>query len=439
MEPGKKRALRIAALVMFVLAYWYTKEILFGSAWWATGSWQPLAFAAAFLSCLAWLSRNAPAAPEEPRRTDGRTSAGIAACLLLQSVAFGVFPVHDDLMGLFQVLLWHATAVFAVLAWAGMLAENRLGLLFPADAVNGAVRIPFRNLLLRARILYGHWGMQDAEPDEKKDRPFRVGAMAVPLLTAVIAAVLVIFAAAQLSAASTSFAAIGDWILDFFGTFSLEYFQIDVLPYLILSIPVGAYLYGLVAGCLTEFPKALTRKSWEKGTRPLRIFPEASWNLILAALLAVYALFFALAGGWSDIFDLAQFSAGEACGSAVSGFWQLVQVMCLNFGVLIASTVFAGHPLWEQKTGRKLAAALLVFGLGFGFLAFWKLFVLYIGLYGPTPRRVFAGWVLCVLLCWDALGLLRLRKRFPASAVGIWGALISFTVLNLFPIEALCR
>ena len=40
---------------------------------------------------------------------------------------------------------------------------------------------------------------------------------------------------------------------------------------------------------------------------------------------------------------------------------------------------------------------------------------------------------------WGALGLLRLQKRFPASTVGIWGALISFTILNLVPIEALCR
>lgn len=436
MEPGKKSALRLAALVMFVLAYWYTKAILFGSDW-AMGSWQPLAFAAAFLAFLAWLTRRAPAAPEEARRADGRTSAGIAACLLLQSVAFGVFPVHDDLMGVFQVLLWHATAVFAVLAAAGMLAENKLGLLFPADAVNGAVRIPFRNLFLRARILYGRWDRK--EPEKQEGRPSRAAAVAVPLLTAVIAVILALFAAAQLSAASTSFAAIGDRLSDFFGTFSMDRFLTDVLPYLILSIPVGAYLYGLVAGCLTDSPKALTRASWERGTRPLRIFPEASWNLILGALLAVYALFFALAGGWSEIFDLAQFSAGEACGSAVSGFWQLVRVMCLNFGLLFASTVFAGHPIWEQKRGRKLAAALLVFGLGFGFLAFWKLFVLYIGLFGPTPRRVFAGWVLCVLLFWDALGLLRLQKRFPASTVGIWGALISFTILNLVPIEALCR
>ncbi|MGN1024597.1 MAG: DUF4153 domain-containing protein [Lachnospiraceae bacterium] len=438
MESGKKSTLRLAALVMFVLAYWYTKEILFGSSW-AMGNWQPLAFAAAFLVYLAWLIRRAPASPDGERQIKVRTSAGIAACLLLQSVAFGVFPVHDDLMGVFQVLLWHATAVFAVLAATGMLAENRLGLLFPADGLNGAVRIPFRNLFLRARILYGRWDRPDQEPAGKEGKTSRVGAVAVPILTTVIASALVVFAASELSAASTSFAAIGDRLADFFGTISMDWFLYDCLPYLILSIPVGAYLYGLVAGCLTESPKALTGKSWESGTRSLRIFPETSWNLILGALLAVYTLFFALAGGWSEIFDLAQFSAGEACGSAVSGFWQLVRVMCLNFGILFASTVFAGRPLWEQKTGRKLAAALLVFGLGFGFLAFWKLFVLYVGLFGPTPRRIFAGWVLCVLLFWDALGLLRLRKRFPASTVGIWGALVSFTILNLFPIEALCR
>ena len=113
--------------------------------------------------------------------------------------------------------------------------------------------------------------------------------------------------------------------------------------------------------------------------------------------------------------------------------------MLLNFLVLLASFVFGKEPAWAQKRARILAAVLLVFGLGFGFLAFWKLFVIYIGAFGPTPRRIFAGWVLLVLLFWDVLGLVRLKKNFRAAGIGLRAALVSFTVLALVPIETLCR
>lgn len=433
MRLEQRRALRIAAAVMFVIAYWYTKGILFANNW-ERGSWQPLLVVAAFLALATWLAKCLQGGEQVPeKRSDRRETLLLGACLFLQSLAFGLYPVHEDLIGIFQVLLWHGTAIFFVLSLAGMLADHRLGLLFPADAANGAFRIPFQNLFLRAKLL---WGRR-----EETERSSGAAAQktVILLLTGVVALVLALFAAAELSTASTSFAAIGDRIGLFFDGFSLRWLTQDFLPYFILSLPVGAYLFGLLGGSLLENPKVLTGGNWRRKTARLRAFPERSLLVVLGALAVVYAAFFALAGGWSGIFDLQGISAWDACKSAVAGFWQLVRVMLLNFLVLLASFVFGKEPAWAQKRARILAAVLLVFGLGFGFLAFWKLFVIYIGAFGPTPRRIFAGWVLLVLLFWNVLGLVRLKKNFRAAGIGLRAALVSFTVLALVPIETLCR
>jgi len=47
--------------------------------------------------------------------------------------------------------------------------------------------------------------------------------------------------------------------------------------------------------------------------------------------------------------------------------------------------------------------------------------------------------VLLVLLFWNVLGLVRLKKNFRAAGIGLRAALVSFTVLALVPIETLCR
>ena len=134
MRLEQRRALRIAAAVMFVIAYWYTKGIL-SSKNWERGSWQPLLVAAAFLALATWLAKCLQGGEQVPeKRSDRRETLLLGTCLFLQSLAFGLYPVHEDLIGIFQVLLWHGTAIFFVLSLAGMLADHRLGLLFPAPA-----------------------------------------------------------------------------------------------------------------------------------------------------------------------------------------------------------------------------------------------------------------------------------------------------------------
>ncbi|MBP3217465.1 MAG: hypothetical protein J6M46_03735, partial [Lachnospiraceae bacterium] len=78
------------------------------------------------------------------------------------------------------------------------------------------------------------------------------------------------------------------------------------------------------------------------------------------------------------------------------------------------------------------------FATVFALMAGYRLFVLYLFLYGPTPRRILSGWIICVLLLWCILTLIRFFKKIPAVRIGILAAAASFTVLCLFNIRGIC-
>ena len=118
----------------------------------------------------------------------------------------------------------------------------------------------------------------------------------------------------------------------------------------------------------------------------------------------------------------------------MDGFWQLVRVVSLNFALLLASCLFSRIPLWEDRRTRGLITVQFVCSLLFGLLAFWKLFVLYLGTYGATPRRILSGWMVIMLLLWTVLALIRFYRRIPAARISVLAAAASFSVLCLMPV-----
>ena len=172
----------------------------------------------------------------------------------------------------------------------------------------------------------------------------------------------------------------------------------------------------------------------------MRVAPAFAAYIIIGSLCLTYALFFLTGLG-----ELGQLlSAGtvaqaispqNASTVAVAGFWQLVRVSILNFAVLGVFYLIAKKPLWDQKGTRFAATILFIFTSLLALLAGWKLFGIYIYLYGPTPLRLISAWFILVLLVWCLLTLIRFYKPIQAIRIGIFYALISFTLLcYLYPI-----
>ncbi len=154
-----------------------------------------------------------------------------------------------------------------------------------------------------------------------------------------------------LAAADANFAALGQSVADWWNSLLNNIKYIDTLMYILLSLPVGAWLYGLVFGALRRTEPPTTAAQCTAALEHARIVPRSTATVAVAALCGVYALFFAVqAGEWFAAAPLG-LSAPDAAAFAVDGFWQRQKILLLNFGVL-AGVHFLGRRTAAQSAGR---------------------------------------------------------------------------------------
>ena len=413
-------------------------------------------------------------------------SCCLAAMILLQSLALLLYGPHADDVAVAQVLFWHFTCIYYVCARTGILTAGRTGVFFLLDAVNGVFIMPFRHFFLRliCRLRRGKRAVAGAEEtagtgtgsvraevdaavsveaddgarlqtSEKRSArslvtPERLKKAAVFCFTLFLAGTVCSVAWHELAGASEAFGRLGQGVAEFLARIlsfrGLAEFLEEYLPYVVFSIPIGAYLFGLVGGGLSDRSDAAREKKIREGLKQYRILPAYSVYLVLGSLLAVYLLFFAVqAAGLAGIL----FGAGgrslrelvsvqEACRYAVGGFWQLVRVVLLNFAVLLGLMLLSKIRLFEEKRPMILIDLLFACAAAFAVLAGFKLFVLYFYQYGPTPRRILAGWMVVMQLLWCVLALIRFHRRFPAVKIGVYAGAVSFTILMLLDIDRIC-
>ena len=413
-------------------------------------------------------------------------SCCLAAMILLQSLALLLYGPHADDVAVAQVLFWHFTCIYYVCARTGILTARRTGVFFLLDAVNGVFIMPFRHFFLRLicllrrgkRVVAGAEETAgtgtstvrtevNAEVSVEEDdgarpqtggkgsarslvTPERLKKAAVFCFTLFLAGTVCSIAWHELAGASEAFGRLGQGVAEFLARIlsfrGLAEFLEEYLPYVVFSIPIGAYLFGLVGGGLSDRNDATREKKIREGLVQYRILPAYSVYLILGSLLAVYLLFFAvqiaglagvlLGAGGRSLRELV--SVQEACRYAVGGFWQLVRVVLLNFAVLLGLMLLSKIRLFEEKRPMILIDLLFACAAAFAVLAGFKLFVLYFYQYGPTPRRILAGWMVVMQLLWCVLALIRFHRRFPAVKIGVYAGAVSFTILMLLDIDRIC-
>lgn len=383
------------------LAYLYTRGIFFGHGF---ASWALPAFA---LALILWVDLTAralhrPAAGETPLW---------AGCWLALSAAMPLWGYQYGGLSDWQIIVWHLFAIWFVLARCGMLAQGGTGGLVFLDALAGMFILPWTHLLDRCKALF-----QVLRRVMNRNR-LAAGAFTV-LLTLTVSAL----AWSQLSAADRHLAEITHWVAGWLCVTNEAF--INRLFWFLFSLPVGAWLYGLLSGCLRRDQPPVTPSAFHAGLEPCRRLPRCTAHAVLGALCALYLLFFALqlsewlSASWSGL------SAAHASAFAVEGFWELFRILLLNFAVLAAIRMLAA-----DAPAQPLVLLFCASGPAFALLALAKL-VTYAGLYGLTPRRVLAGWFLLVLLTWAVLALVRQFRRFPAARIAVFVLAVSFAVLS---------
>lgn len=401
-----------AALASYPLAWLYVKKLLFLNLF--EGFWL-LIFAVLFLAGVEVLARalHRPAGKETPLW---------AGCWLVLSVVMPLWGYQNTLSD-WQMLVWHLFAVWFVLARCGMLAQGYTGSLCFLDALAGLLVLPFGNFFRRI----GTIAAGIASLGRHRVRLRQTGVAAV---TAALTLLLCGTAWGLLSAADPNFAAVGQQVQRWLATLLDGPTVVENLFVFLLSLPVGAWLYGLVAGALRRQTPPCTGDRFYAALEPLRVLPAVTANTVVGALCAIYGLFFILqALEWLAAAPLG-LTAPQASTFAVDGFWELLRILLLDFCVLAAVRFLGRRPL-----PRMLAALFCLFGIAFAALAGAKLAV-YVRLYAFTPRRVVAGWFLCVLAVWAVLLLVRVFRVIPAARVGLAVLAVSFVLLSCVDLES---
>lgn len=283
-------------------------------------------------------------------------------------------------------------AVWWTISRAGVLLDGESGHFLPFDALNGFVLLPFGNFFLRVRTWW-HFASRPRREGKKLNTSALVGSIIAVLL----ALLLLLSSLEHLSGADAGF---GTLVGNITGFFTNNVNLVDFFFKLLVSLPVGAYIFGLISGSMRLSPERITeRRGFLKSLLgQLRIVPARVWSICLAVFIAVYAVFFVMQGGY--IFGA--FSRTLPEGMTVAqyarqGFFELCRVMALNFVLLWLVTRMSAQPVRERRLSLALCLALLAESILFAVVALSKL-ALYIDCFGFTPLRLESTWLASVLL-----------------------------------------
>lgn len=399
---------RIAAFLMYVLAYGYIR--MYGAM---LNDMNTLlarsllaAFTLGFVALTEYLHR------ATPRKRESWIWLGCTA-LILCSIVLRRGNAWDE--GLPFVFL-HIFAVWWALSRSDALLLGESSRLLPLDALDGFVVFPFKHFFLRIRTV--GFALSRLRGERKREKP-ETEALVWSLVIVAAALGLLALAANLLMNADNGFAALlsdvaewfrFDWDLDFLGEFLFRF---------LLSLPVGAFLYGLLGGTLREDRDALRKRAAgvDETLSMLRGVPVRVWLVLLALFCALYALFFAVQGRYL----FGAFTRTLPDGFIVSeyarqGFFELCKVMAVNFALLWLVTRTSKKGVRGERAALTLCLVLLAESFLLAIVAFSKL-ALYIDCFGFTPRRLQSTWLVCVLAfgcgC-AAWSLVRGEKSFRA-------------------------
>ncbi|MGT2958971.1 hypothetical protein A9Q68_09025 [Streptococcus bovimastitidis] len=348
--------------------------------------------------------------------------------VLAQLLAIGLWGLPEEL-AILQLLGLHITFIYYVLSRNNLLIQGRFGVLSFIDAFRGFWTIPFGHFRFRSRMRKIKMATEDTKPT------IDPGVLVTVLVSLIVASILGSFAISQLQVVSENFKDVTQGIAHFLGSlFSnltwLDYLC-DLFIYGPLSLPLGAYLYGLIiAPVIHQKASKADYASIQGKLSNYRVLPYYSTYIIIGSLCLIYSLFLV-----TSIFDLQSLlqlnhiSPQDASSTAVAGFWQLVRIALLNFTILALCYFFSSVFIWDKKIGKIFLTLLFAYTLAFALLAAWKLFGIYINLYGLTPLRLISGWFITVLIFWTCLTLARLCKSFDSVRLAIFYTLISFSCL----------
>lgn len=326
----------------------------------------------------------------------------------------------------------HVVVVYMVLSGTGHLLSERSSVLLPMDMINGFFFIPFTNFIRRILTIVECF-RPEAEmvevvlPDGstvmgKKPEKKPLNVFGIILVLTVIAGFFF--------AALNNLVSVDDHFSD--AVYSIEHFfdNVDIADSLgrfLLSLPVGAFLFGLFQGSARK-DNHLERNIHDKlvsFSPRMRFMPDNLLSAVLSLFGVLYLTFFvsqasymfsAFAGVLPDAFTASEY--------AVSGFYELINVVLINFALLATVRVFGSH---DRKILRILGVILMTESMVFATISASKI-ILYMSRFGYTFSRTLGLWGTSVVFAGSILAIIHLLKEKKTFAPWLWYSAGSYVV-----------
>ena len=395
------------AILVYFVAWMYARGILMNLGTELAGIWI-IAFTLVYL---AW-AESAGLLHGKPRSMEAFFWDGT---MFFLSILF-VRHLSDELFALYA-FLWHMAAICLALCQGLVLKDGKTDRCFPLYLLCGMFAIPYGNIFLRISTIIK--GVVHAI----KNNSGRT------IIVSLVISLPVCFVAFMLlSDASAVFANIRNAAYDIVS--GLYFIKEEDIFTLALSIPIGAWLYGLVEGSMRS---SNLQKDVEemlvKAENAIRL-PVLATNMLVFLLSLLYAFFF-LSQGY-EFFAYSAATVVDAYQYANRAFWSLLEVTFLNIAVHYVTMRLSMASAIDLEKTKKQAMLLDGFNIGIWLIALLRLLA-YIR-YGLTARRLVALLMLLTSGCAIATTQASLQKDIDPMRITALFFFVAAIVLGFLPI-----
>lgn len=402
----------LMALLCFALGYFFIQWLLFTPPWEGFGV---TIFVFAYAGAVLWYAKAHQLAIP-------RASWYWLGVLLATGVSYSLWPGGS--LGFVRALLLFGCAVYWVGTLFGSLMQNGNSNYFALDMLNLLFAVPFRNMNKAGVSLAALPCKKDSSDDAIEDLKNMARKWGGILLGLVALLFLLAFLLPPLMAADGGnfgglMRSFSDILSDIFSNLFSSTWVHPV--FIIASVLVGLYLFGLFAGLAhRRYNTSFTYKGVQKNLDTLRILPYSTVITVLAGVCVLYVVFVCSQIPHYFSAFAGQLAPGYEVYSALArqGFFELCRIASFNLGMLAVLNSFCKVPRSQSALLRAGNILLMVLTLLLVATAFSKM-ALYIHAYGLTPSRALTC-VAMVFIAFMCLAVIVLQfKQFCIMRVAL--------------------
>ncbi len=335
--------------------------------------------------------------------------------LLLTALSYSLWTFAHSILMLARALLLFTSAVYWVLVACGMNIKQVTSDYLPLDAWHGFVSVPLGNF----RSLWRQLSVLGTTRKQSVVVCFQVVAGVV--LSGIFLAVLVpLLLGADIGGFGRFVTNLDRW---------LPRLDTDLIWHLMLALPTGAYIFGLLEASIGGRRRA--RHNEDSVTAAAQSWPSIPVITAYVAatlLLGTYAVF--LSAQWPVLVAAVSGETpampGGVAAYARQGFFELCIVAFINLSLLAGASLLTRGTRYITHLGVAFSLVTLILSA----LA-WSRLTWYVHLFGLTIDRVLAGTFLLGLAVVFLAIILRAKYRFSIMRVASFTASAMLLVLLL--------